>query len=98
MPKLLIRNIFLISGHIFQMSRIVTFFSWLSLRSDIIIASILSQQCNQKTEMSFGRTNCISWSVLDMYDFTSPSLYPIKVLKNPNYMKIIFTGTSRRKS
>ena len=28
------------------MSRIVTFFSWLSLQSDIIIASILSQQCN----------------------------------------------------
>ena len=31
------------------MSRIVTFFSWLSLQSDIIIASILFQQCNQKT-------------------------------------------------
>ena len=30
------------------MSRILTFLSWLSLQSDIIVASILSQQCNQK--------------------------------------------------
>ena len=31
------------------MPRIVTFFSWLSLQSDIVIASVLSQQRNQKT-------------------------------------------------
>ena len=35
------------------MSRIATFFSWLSLQSDVIIASILSQQGNQKTFTRF---------------------------------------------
>ena len=31
------------------MPRIVTFFSWLTLQSDIIIASVLFQQRNQET-------------------------------------------------
>ena len=35
------------------MSRIVTFFSWISLQSDNITVSILSQQCNQKTSTIF---------------------------------------------
>ena len=31
------------------MSRVVAFLSWLPLHFSVIIASILSQQCNQKT-------------------------------------------------
>ena len=47
------------------MSRFVTFFSWLSLQSDIIIASILSQPCNQKTLQFFSpEERLLTWACM----------------------------------